>query len=65
MTPAALALWADADLHDAIADQFSGTDEPFFDKLVAGHRESARIARQHADRLTLTLIREKHRHVHS
>lgn len=54
MSPAlrsAAALYAEAALHDQIADEFSGTGEPFFDKLVSGHRESARLAYRQADQL--------------
>lgn len=54
MSPAlrsAAALYADAALHEDIADQFSDTGEAFFDKLVQGHRESARMAYRQADQL--------------
>lgn len=54
MTPAlrsAAALYADAALHEQIADEFSGTGEPYFDRLVQGHRESARMAYRQADQM--------------
>lgn len=47
----AAALYADAALHEDIADQWSGSGDPYFDKLERGHRESARLAYRQADAL--------------
>lgn len=59
MSPAlrSAALYADAALHEDIADQFSGTGEPFFDRLVHGHRESARLAYKQADQLVCATLK--------
>lgn len=60
MTPAlrsAAALYADAALHEDIADQWSGTGDPFFDRLEQGHRESARLAYRQADALIRATLR--------
>ena len=60
MTPAlrsAAALYADAALHDDIADQFSGTGEEYFEGLVKGHRESARLSYRQADALIRATLR--------
>ena len=64
MTPAlrsALALYADAALHEDIAEQFSGTGEEFFEGLVKGHRESARLAYKQADAIIRATLKEADR----
>lgn len=61
MTPAihaAAALYADAALHEDIAEQFSGTGEEFFEGLVKGHRESARLAYRQADAIVRATLKE-------
>ena len=60
MTPAlrtAAALYADAALHEQIAQEFSGTGEPYFESLTAGHLASARLAYRQADRIIRTTLR--------
>jgi len=63
MTPAlhaAAALYADAALHEDIAEQFSGTGEEFFEGLVKGHRESARLAYRQADAIIRATLKDRH-----
>ena len=55
---AAAALYADAALHEDIADQFSGTGEEYFEGLVKGHRESARLAYRQADAIIRATLKE-------
>lgn len=57
---AAAALYADAALHEDIAEQFSGTGEEFFEGLVKGHRESARLAYRQADALIRATLKDRH-----
>lgn len=60
MTPAlrsAAALYADARLHEEIADQWDGTGDPYFDKLAQGHRESARLAFAQADAMVRNTLK--------
>lgn len=47
----AAALYADAAVHEEIAEQFRGTGEPYFEQLVAGHERSAQLAYRQADAL--------------
>ena len=57
MSPAlrvAAALYADAAVHEEIAEQFRGTGEAYFEQLVVGHERSAQLAYRQADAMVRT-----------